>query len=318
MNWIKENKFLAGLLAVLVLGVGAFGYLILGARGRLAEATDAYESAVAERTRLHNLKPYPSAENVKELMAQKAEATAKITELHKALASSELPVEPMTAVQFQDKLRAAVTEVTTLAGTTTKLPEKFFLGFERYETATPDVAAAPLLGRELKAIQWLVTRIIENKVGELKEMVRDPLPAEGGAKPATPAAPPTKGSSSKGGKDEKPSDPLVQPHGLDLSLIGEQGSVRAVLNDIVGSKEQFFIVRLVSFLNEKDRPPTRDKEGVAAAPAEGADPNATATAPAATPATPATTYIVGTEKVAMTLRLEIVDFVEPAEPPAAK
>jgi hypothetical protein len=320
MNWFKENKFLAGLLIVLVLGVGAFGFLILSARGKLAEATEAYESLANERTRLHNLKPYPSPENLKELTAQKEQATAKINELHKALAAAELPVEAMTPVQFQDKLRAAVTEVTTLAGTTTKLPEKFFLGFERYETATPDVAAAPLLGRQLKAIQWLVTRLIENKVAEIGEFNREPLPEEGG-KEAAPATPPpaAQGRGGKAAKEEKVGPPLVQPRVLDLTATGDQAALRALLNDIVGSKAQFFIPRLVSFKNEKDVPPKKAEAAAPAAAADpNADPNAAAPAAAATPAAPPTTYIVGLEKVAMTLKLEMVDFVDPTAAPAPK
>lgn len=327
MNWFKENKFLGVLLVILVLGVGAFGYLIFSARGKLAEATDAYESLANERSRLHNLKPYPSPENVKELTAQKEQATAKITELHKALAAAELPVEPLSPVQFQDKLRAAVTEVTTRAGANTKLPEKFFLGFERYETTTPDAAAAPLLGRQLKALQWLVTRLIDNKVAEIGELIREPLPEEGGKeKEAAPVAPAPSGRDRGGkpAKEEKLGPPLVQPHGIDLTVTGDQSALRTVLNDIVGSKDQFFIPRLVSFKNEKDRPPQRAD---AAAPVAAADPNAApadpgaAPAPAAptlTPVAPPTTYIVGLEKVSMTLRLEMVDFAEPATPPAAK
>ncbi len=322
MNWFKENKFLAALLVILVLGVGAFGCLIFSARGKLVEATDAYESLANERSRLHNLKPYPSPENVKELTAQKEQATAKITELHKALAATELPVEPLSPVQFQDKLRAAVTEVTTLAGANTKLPDKFFLGFERYETTTPDAAAAPLLGRQLKAIQWLVTRLIENKVTEIGEFNREPLPEEGG-KEAAPAPPPPSGQSRGGktAKDEKIGPPLVQPHGIELTVTGDQSALRAVLNDIVGSKDQFFIPRLIRFKNEKDRPPQRETAAPTVA-ADPGDPNAPAvpSAPAAGAAAGATpgTYIVGLEKVSMTLRLEMVDFAEPTAAPAAK
>lgn len=325
MTWFKENKFLAALLVILVLGVGALGYLIMSASGKLTEATAEYERQVQKRTDLHNAKPYPSAENLKALIAQKDDATTRITALQKALTSNELPVEPMTPVQFQDKLRAAVTEVTTAAGATTKLPDKFFLGFERYETTTPDTVAAPLLGRELKAIQWVVMRAIEHKVTELKSLNRDPLPEEGGKEAAPAPVPSGRDRGAKAAKEEKPAAPLVQPHGIDLDLLGDQAALRALLNDLVGSKEQFFIPRLLSFKNEKDRPPQRAE---AAAPAAAAaDPNAPApdpNAPAA-PATPAaatggqaTEYIVGLEKVAMTLRLEMVDFTEPAAPPAAK
>ncbi len=303
MNWIKENKFLAGLLVVLVLGIGAFGYLILNARGKLAAATEEYERQAAERTRLHNLKPYPSPENVKELVAQKEEATAKIMELHKALAAAQLPVEPMSPAQFQDKLRDSVTKVKERAGAATafKDAEKFFLGFDRYETTTPDAAAAPLLGRQLKAIQWLVTRFIENRATEIRELVRDPLPEEGGkAREESAPATPAKGGK---GKVEKPSVPLVVPHGIEIKVFGEPSGLRTVLNEIVAAKDQFYIIRSISFLNEKDKAPSR----TVAAPAGGEGAPADGSAPA-TSSTPPSGSIVGEEKVELTLRLEMVEF----------
>lgn len=328
MNWIKENKFLTGLLAVLIVGIGVLGYLYMGAGGRLAEATEQYESTASERKRLLNLKPYPSPENVKEIMGQKEAATAKITELHTALAKAELPVEPMTSVQFQDKLRAAVTEVTTLAGTTgTKLPDKFFLGFERYETTTPDAAAAPLLGRQLKAIQWIVTRFVENKVVEIKALNREPLAEEGG-KPREQTPAPAPSSKDRGGKSDKvqpAGPPLVQAHPIEIVVFGEQAAMRTVLNDIVGSKEQFYIPRLIAFKNEKEKPPSKGEQAAAvaaaAAPADGTTPApdaAAAPAAAAPTSAPATTYIVGLEKVEMTLKLEMIDFSDPAPTTAAK
>jgi hypothetical protein len=313
MNWIKENKFLAGLLVVLVLGIGAFGYLLMGAQTRLAEATDEYERQVAERTRLHNLVPYPSPGNVKELQGQKTQASEKITELQRSLATTELPIESLTPVQFQDRLRDAVTEVKTLAGAQTKLKDKFFLAFDRYETATPDASSAGPLGRELKAIKWLVTRFIEAKAAEIKELERDPLPAEGG-KPKEPKPAPTAGA--KGAKVvEKAGPPLVEPHGIDLVVIGDPSGLRTVLNEIVSSKEQFYIPRVVSFKNEKEKAPSRTETTASAAPPS--PDGSTDAAGGATPA-PASTYIVGEEKVEMTLRLEMVDFAEVAAKPEAK
>lgn len=311
MNWIKENKFLAGLLVVLVIGVGAFGYLILNARGKLDEATQEYETQTAERTRLHNLKPYPSPENVKELIAQKEEATAKITELHKALAAASLPIEPMSPAQFQDKLRQAVTDVKQLAGTATAFKEadKFFLGFERYETTTPDTAAAPLLGRQLKAIQWLVTRFIENRASEIRELIREPLPEESGKAKETAPATPAKGGKAK---VETPAVPLVVPHSIEIKVLGEPAGLRTVLNEIVSATNQFYIIRRISFLSEQPKAPSRT---VAAPAGDGAAPADGAAVPAAN-AAPPSEYIVGDEKVELTLHLEMVDFAAVSKPEA--
>ena len=37
MNWIKQNKFLSGFIAVMVIGVGALGYLLFTAKSRYDE-----------------------------------------------------------------------------------------------------------------------------------------------------------------------------------------------------------------------------------------------------------------------------------------
>ncbi len=305
MNWIKENKFLTGLLAVLVIGIGVLGWLIMGASGRLEEATAAYEAKASERARLHKLAPYPSAANVKELEGQKGTAQQKIIDLQRSLAATELPIEPLTPAQFQDKLRLAVTDVQTLAGTHTKLGDKFFLGFDKYETSTPDPAAAALLGRQLKAIQWLVTRFIDAKAVEIRDLQREPLPEESGkARSAVEEKP-----AAKGAKAEKPTVPLVQPHEISLTVRGEPGALRSVLNQIVSSKEQFFIPRVVSFKNEKEKLPRTDaKTGGGAA--VGAEPAEDGSAPPVPVAAPST-YIVGEERVDLTLRLEMIDFTEP-------
>ena len=312
MNWIKENKFLTGLLAVLVIGIGVLGWLLLSAKGKYDDATGEYEKQSAERARLHNLVPYPSQENVQELQAQKTEAGQKITDLQRSLAATELPIEPLTPVQFQDKLRLAVTEVRTLAGSEMKLggaekSDKFFLAFDKYETTPPDPAAAGPLGRELKAIQWLVTKFIQAKVLEIRSLQRDPLPEELGKtrgreeKPAAPAP--------KGGKTEAPAAPLVQAHGITLVVFGDPAAMRKVLNEIVASKEQFYIPRGIAFKNEKDKVQRIDL-AVTAPPPDPTAPAGATPAPAAPPAPPST-YIVGEEHVEMTLHLELVDFSEP-------
>ena len=41
-----------------------------------------------------------------------------------------------------------------------KLPDKFFLGFSKYETTPPTPEAAGPLGRQLNAIKWIVDQYI--------------------------------------------------------------------------------------------------------------------------------------------------------------
>ena len=52
MNWIKANKFLTGFLAVMLVGIGALGYLLLTASGAYDSATENYNSKATEFNRL--------------------------------------------------------------------------------------------------------------------------------------------------------------------------------------------------------------------------------------------------------------------------
>ena len=202
MNWIKQNKFLSGFIAVMVIGVGALGYLLFTAKSRYDEGRSDYETKVQELAGLEGLKPYPEAENLKQFEEQKKEHAAAIAALHKNLAAAQIPIEPLTREAFQDKLREAVTRITTKAKDSgVGLPAMFYLGMEKYQTEPPLPEAAPALGRQLKALEFVLTKMIDDGVASVSKFDRESLPEEEGKgkkdKPNDPAKP---GHSEKSGK----------------------------------------------------------------------------------------------------------------------
>ncbi|MGB8170623.1 MAG: Amuc_1100 family pilus-like protein [Chthoniobacteraceae bacterium] len=317
MNWIKENKFLFGFILVMVLGLGAGGWFLFDAKGRYDQAAGDYDRHLAELNRLQRLPIFPNQKNLEKIVAQQTDVNTEVSTLAKTLAAQQIPLEELTPEQFQDKLKAAVTAVknkATQSNPAVKLPEpKFFLGFDPYETAPPPKEAAAVLGRELKAIEWLCNQLIDNKITELKPLNREPLPEEKGrakaqeTKPVSAAKP----ASGKAGEKPKPGGARyeVEKHRIDLVFVTEQSRFRTVLNAIVSNKGQFFIPRLVGVKNEKPAAPPRVVDAGAPPP-----PAAGATSPAAqaAPAAPAvqSTYIVGEEKIEVTLVLELVDIRE--------
>ncbi len=324
MNWIKENKFLFGFLVVVALGVGAGGWFVMGAKGRYDEAVSDYQRRVGELNRLQRLPTFPNQKNLDKIVAQQTEVNAEVSALANSLTAQQIPVEELTPEGFQDKLKASVTAVKAKASQSSpvvKMPEpKFFLGFDPYENAPPAKEAAAVLGRELKAIEWLCNQAIESKITEIKRLEREPLPEEKGRvkvqekKPATPAkgAPGKPDATAKGGARYE-----IEKHRIEFVFVADQARFRKLLNLIVGNKTQFFIPRLVGVKNENSKAPSRAVAAVEAPPA--AEPVAGAAPPpeptgavAAVPAPPATvsTYIVGEEKVEVTLILELVDIRE--------
>ena len=72
MSWIRQNKFLAGFLGVLLLGAAIFTFLILSSSARLAAVSESYSAQEQELNRLQSLKPFPETANLKLLKDQKA------------------------------------------------------------------------------------------------------------------------------------------------------------------------------------------------------------------------------------------------------
>lgn len=322
MNWVKENKFLTGYIAVMLIGVGFLGFKVFSASAALEEANTRYTSKASRYNTLRHLSPYPDKQNLAVFEQQKQEAAEVITAFQAELAKREFPIEPLTPERFQDKLKTAVTEIRTqAAAANVTLPkDKFYLGFDRYETAPPDKDAAPVLGRDLKAIEWVVRQAINAPISELRTLARPELPEERGGKAGSPAANaggrpsgpgggPNRAAGERGNRGGR--QDLVSSHSFDLVVVCKQRQLANLLNTIVSAKApQFFIARAVRVTNQNQKGPLRE---VAAADAAAAAPDAKAPP---TPGAGDIHYIVGEEMVEAALRLEIVDFAEPSTPHA--
>jgi len=322
MNWVKENKFLTGYIAVMVIGVGALGYKVFAASSALDEANDRYTSKASEYNRVRHLTPSANRKNLEAFQAQKEEAAEAISTFQAELAKKEFPVEQITPEQFQDRLKIAVTAVQTKAkelNIVLEKNEKFYLGFDRYETQPPDKDAAAALGRQLKAIEWVVQQALATGITELRKLDRPELPEEKGKGANARRPEPGPGGNKGGGPGNRGGErggrqDLVTSHSFDIIVFCRQQQAANLLNTIVSpSAPQFFIPRNVRVTNQNPKGPPR----VVEEPPVAADPNNPA--PAAPPPPPANVgYIVGEEKVDLTLRLEIVDFADPAKPEAGK
>lgn len=318
MSWLSQNKFLAGFGAVMIVGVGALGYLTYSASEDYDKARNEYDNAVGELHRLEELNPFPNDEHLKKFAAQKDEFKAKIDALHKNLAATQIKAEDLSPTAFQDKLKEAVARVTAKAAEAkVGIPkEKFYLGFSEYQSEPPKAAAAAPLYRELRSIELLMDLLIEAKEVNLTDLVRDPLKDERDMKnaPKADAKPNTKG---KGG-DEEGKKKLVHKNSIVLKFVTTQDHFNKILNQIASNKEQFFIPRSITILNEKQEPPAK---APAVAPAPTPQPDGATPQPDAVPVELKASqleYVFGTERVDITLELDLVDFAEPDAPAPEK
>lgn len=317
MTWLKENKFVAGVLVVTLAAGSGLGWMLLQAKTKYNQSAAAFETQANELKRLETAPAYPDKENLQAAEQQRLEHLTMITDLQKSLVAAGFPTEPIAPNQFQDQLKAAVTQFTAKAGKVT-IPKGFYYGFEQYATTLPNVEVAPVLARELKAIQLLFDTLLakgKGRVVAITSFSRESFAEEINKKPGeVPKATPKPAPRRPGEKPAAaPVEPLVKPHFVDLVFVAEQGAVVDYLNELAANKQQFFITRYVALHNTNDKPPSRDA-GTAAS-VSGVDP-----VPAPVPETPLPgapqapskdPIVLGNEKVEVTLRVEIVDFAQP-------
>jgi uncharacterized membrane protein YgcG len=315
MNWVKENKFLTGYIIVMVIGLGVLGFEVFSASGDYDEKQAAYEKQSAEYKRLRELHPFPNKKNLDEYEKQKGTAAEAITAFQVDLAKQEYTLTPLSPEKFQDDLKEAVTSVRKEAEDAgVKLPEKFFLGFSKYETTPPTPEAAAPLGRQLKAIKWIVDQYIATLgAGSVIESLdRVDLPEEkvttggsrgetggrGGPGGRSASGPRSQGGGGGGGGSRGGGNregQLVHYYPFDLNCLCKQRNLQPLLNLITGPKApQFYVIRQVRIRNEVEKGPAR------VTPAPDANQK---------PAGPQ--FVVGEESIEASLRIDIVDFVPP-------
>lgn len=335
MDWIRENKFLAGLFGVLLVGAAFLGFLLYSAKARHAEVHDQYTQQASELRRLQTLPLYPDESNLKKLQEQKKQLEESAVKLQAQLNTMEYPVQPMTPEQFQDKLRASVSaavEKSKKSGTKLLGDQKFYLGFDTYQATRPRSEAAPLLGRQLQAIETVVNLVLDARADAITALARTPLPEEGTGAAASPAPTPRGGAAA----GKQTAAPLVSKNAFDIGITIERDQYRRLLNAIASSKNQFYILRTLLVANRSPKGPPRvepgtetavtpQPEAAATPPPEG---EAATEEPLPSPAPGGTSpgggslkFLVGTEKLDAVLRIDIVDFAAPptaAESPAPK
>lgn len=337
MNWIKENKFLSGFIAVLAIGAGVLGYLLYTAWGNYSDVSDQYNSQAASLHQYQARVPYPDQANLVKFQAERDDFVDATHDLAAKLSTMVLPVVEMSPSAFQDKLRATITDVVTHAGKTgVKLPDHFAMDFDKYQSSPPSAEAAGPLGRQLAALKIAVDILINEHVDAIVTLHRTPLPQEGGTAGPGPGGP-ARGQGGFRGRNRTGEEGgggggggeggLVSKNPFVLQFTSTQPSFQKVLNDFASSSNQFFITRDLSIQNSDPKPVSKVADANA-----GSAPSATPAAPvpamvipgsAPAPAAGATPppagsisylkFIVGTEKLNVSMGVDIVTFNPPGK-----
>lgn len=304
MNWFRENRFLG--LFLTAVGTCFLGliWFLWDAKHTWDEAVTRFDGTRAELSRLQQVAPYPNGENLQRMKAHAEDYAGAFARLKEELKVQGLVLEPLAPNEFQSRLRLTVSAVADKArANRVKLPDRFYLGFDEFASTLPNSLAAPLLGRELKQIEWLLGTLCEAHVDALLSFRRTPLREERAA--VSPVSMPT---MKKPAAVAATSPQAIERSVIDASFVSTPGAARKVLNQIAGATEQLFIIRSLRVRNEKEKGPPREMGAdsarvVALGPPPGKSREGTTGSPTML------NFIVGNEHVEVTTRIEIVRFV---------
>ena len=203
--------------------------------------------------RLERLNPFPNEANLRKMTAQAKDYATELNKLKEELKTRVLPVPPMAPNEFQSQLRQAIVSLGEKArANKVKLPENFFLGFEEFASALPDTAAAPVLGPATGA-----GGIARQHRHRCAHRCLDQFPS------ASPRWKRRRLHRRQRRRDVRrrrrmltAGQPLVERTVFDVAFTATPSAARRVLDQVASINQQFFIVRTIHVLNDKDKGPT--------------------------------------------------------------
>ena len=285
MNWFKENPILSSILLVCFGIAIAIAYFASEASSTYSAALDSLTSQVNSFSSLQKKSPYPTPNNLKIISEGKKKYAEALSELKERIFKMETPLEPITPQEFQDKLREGVNDLRkTAQSTNIKLPEKFFFGFDEYQSQLPAPEAAPALNRDFKVLQKLLISLLALPVETINSLEREAPPV---ATP-TPTPPPAPKKSVE--TTQPPKTPILKTT-FKLSFTASQDKTRVAIN-LIPKSDAFLIIRSLTMENTKPAAPSKKDPAI---PSKDKNPNSLQ-------------VLLGNESVKSDLSLEIIDF----------
>ena len=230
MNWIRENKFLTGFIAVLVVGVGVLGYLLYSAYGDYSDVSDQYTAQAAKLNQLQSLTPYPDEENLRQIPGGTGEGERRDPGAGRQrwrkwrsrrgrcrprnFRTGCAPVSPPSRPRpssWASSCRSISISVSTDTRPSRRRP-----------------SAASALGQELAAIENAMNIVLDSHVESIVALNRPPLPEEqprAARRPEAAGGLAAGGPRAGGGGAAAEADELVQKIPFHRRLRGHAGRI---------------------------------------------------------------------------------------------
>ncbi|OYW30132.1 MAG: hypothetical protein B7Z47_03960 [Chthoniobacter sp. 12-60-6] len=322
MDWIRENKPLAAILGVIIVGSLALGYLLFGAWSTYSETKDGYLGLGNQVAGMKSARLAPTEENLKAKQAQVDEYAMLVNTLGRTVLLLQPKVEPIKDIEFQDKLKTKISEVRKAVQSRMQIPPEFAFGFDEYNNSLPkSAAAATELSGYLDAMDELVKLFIKCGVRSVDLLERSKLPIETqGATAAQGASPRMQGQMAAS---------ILEKRQISVNLTLEQGPLQRLVSSLATTEMPYFTsLRVLRIENQRLDGPLRSEIRV---PVAEANPNAAAATEAAAtdeikpppPALPDAVPVFGEELLRVRMEIDLVKFLDAAAgiaaqiPPAA-
>ncbi|WP_035608181.1 Amuc_1100 family pilus-like protein [Haloferula sp. BvORR071] len=328
MSWIQENRFAAGLGgATAVAAIGLIAFAVSQGSG-YSKAKEDYDALAGEVSTMTDGKLYPKDAYLSEKEKAVRDYKEDVTKLQDAFKKFQAPQPPnidpgdfnTAVIKARDAAAKAITDAKG------EVPAEFFIGFEAYKESAVKKEATGVLTFELDGISQLMENLAAAGPVKLLNLHRPHLAEE----------------------DGKPFDAtgkMLRALPFEMAINCKEETFRKFLSALDDSKH-YYVIRSIRVTNEKPKAPTaadaefKSDEPAATGGGAGGDafgggaggfvlpgepePAAPATpAPAPAAAAPAAggdgiilKQVLGSEGINVFLRLDIVQFLEPAAPAA--
>jgi hypothetical protein len=264
MDWIKENKFLSGYIAALVIGVAVLTFLLLSARSGFRKAQAEYEDTRQAVQRLRAKDLYPSEPTLGFVNEKAAEYREVVDGLHQELLVFQRPLPAaVTGGSFQKDLTDRVVELKKRSVLEKiALPENFNHGFDRYTAEQPSDKALGDLQFHLEAIDFLANALFDAGITQVDSLARPPLAVE--ADEQAPAPAPDNRNPRGQNRDRAPPRAEEKPvfttrYAVTVCFTGTSESLEQFLNRIANTSKEAFVynVRYLTVKNQSEEGPPK-------------------------------------------------------------
>lgn len=321
MDWIRENKPLAAILGVIAVGSLALGYLLYDAWSVYDETKEGYLGLGNQVAALKGARLAPTNENLAAKQAAVDEYAKLVDTLGKTVLILQPKVAPINDIEFQDKLKAKISEIRKLAGQAkVQLPADFAFGFDDYTSTLPrSAAAATELSGYLDAMEKLMKLFLDCGVKGVDLLERSKLPVEA----ATAAN--AQGNNNAGMRGQVSAE-ILEKRQISAVLTLDQGPLQLLVSRLTSPSDMpyFTSLRVLRVenqmqdgpLNSEVRLPTQEAKVQGSTPAAEEAPSDEIKPPE--PAFPDAISVFGNELLKVRLEIDLVKFLDAAAGIAAQ